>query len=165
MPPVAGPVRLFLRASVDPEADLRRGFSGVYNSWVDHPSEIEEAVLEAYPDGAAHLPPPRRDPVTGWWCWEPEDGISAFGFEDAEGYAGAMARVLPYGAHLGCLALFAADDFSPGAGADGEDLFRDGTFLGWLRPDDPYERAAALLDSHKPAEAVGDEPDAGAPRL
>ena len=66
---MGGVRRFFLRATVDPEGDIRRGFSGVYNAWVDREEQIPEAIEETYPDGANHLLPPRRDPATGWWCW------------------------------------------------------------------------------------------------
>lgn len=60
--------RRFLRATIDPEGDLRRGFSGVPkrgrifprrfdNSWVDSESGIVDAIADTCPGGAGHLLP------------------------------------------------------------------------------------------------------------
>jgi hypothetical protein len=139
---------LFLRATVDPEADIQRGFSGVHNSWINSLDEKEDAIEEAYPDGCSDLPEPRQDSVTGWWCWQPENGLSAFAFHDSSSYQEAMKRVANYGRHLGCVALFAASDYDARLGADGEDLFRNGQFLGWLDLGADYGDVENLLKAH-----------------
>jgi hypothetical protein len=142
--------RLFLRATLDPETDLIRGFSGVYNSWVDHKDQIEEAVLETYPEGGKHLLPPRQDPVTGWWCWEPEAGLSAFGFSNEEEFIHALKKVTPYGEHLDRIAVFSSYDYNVKAGADREDLFRNGHFLGWIPINARFHDVQKLIKSFLP---------------
>lgn len=43
-----------------------------------------------------------------------------------------MERVHGYAAHLGQVAVFQSLDFDIGKGADGEDVFRDGEFMGFV---------------------------------
>ncbi len=139
----------FVRATLDPEADLKRGFSGVYNAWCDNLSDIPDAIEDCT---EVNLPTPRQDPVTGWWCWQWEDGLSSFALDDEATFKQAMDRVLSYGEHLGCVALFEADDFDIGKGSDREDLFRDGRFLGWLEFTATFEDVQRL---GKPAISTG----------
>lgn len=128
----------FVRGTLDPHADLIRNFSCVYNAWVDDEDEIEAAISDTYPDDRSHLLPPRQDPNTGEWCWEPEGGLSSFSFSDEETFKEAMRKVTEYARHLGEVAVFSSEDYDLNAGADGEDLFRNGVFVGWLPLDASY---------------------------
>lgn len=128
---------LFARFTVDPQADLMRGFSGFANSWVSDFAEATNAVarLEAeqgLPSGnlRRRLPPPRQDRVTGDWCWAPEAGLSGFAFWTIGGVAPALASVARYGQAGMPYCVFESDDFDIGGGSDGEDIFRGGRFLG-----------------------------------
>lgn len=134
----------FVRATVDPKTDLRRNFSCVNNAFVDRQDEITDAIGDIYPDGSDHLRPPRQDPVTGGWCWEPEAGLSSFAVQDAVSFQQAMRAVRGYASHLGQVGVFASSDFDLGAGSDGEDVFRDGRFVGWLDLDASYDEFRAL---------------------
>ncbi|SOC21568.1 hypothetical protein [Thalassospira xiamenensis] len=142
---------LFLRATIAPEDDVIRNFSGVYNAWVSRVSEIAEAISETYPDGAAHLLPPRQDPVTGDWCWEPEAGLSGFGFDDEASFTEAMNKVMPYAQHIGSIAVFHSGDYDSGKGVDGEDLFRDAEYLGQVELDISY---AELIEKFRPTPLI-----------
>lgn len=148
----------FLRATLDPEGDITRGFSGVYNSWVSDYEDIAEALEECYPDGDEGLLPPRQDPVTGDWCWDPESGLSAFAFHDESTFRQAMDRVTSYGRHIGEVGVFVSEDYELRSGADGEDLFRPGAFVGWLRLEASYEDFLRIRVANEPDDEMSFSP-------
>lgn len=144
----SNPELYFLRATIDPEADLDRNFSCVYNAWVDTEKDIPGAIEDAYPDGDSNLRPPRQDPNTGWWCWDPEIGLSSFAFHDESGFEKAKRSIYPYGKHLSELAVFSSNNYALQAGADGEDVFWNGRFVGWINQESSYSEFCSRYEKN-----------------
>jgi hypothetical protein len=65
----------FIRVTKDPQGDLERGFSCQAGCWTDN---LEDALEWQEREGA--LVKPQQDPKTKGWCYDPELGISSFGF-------------------------------------------------------------------------------------
>ena len=98
------------------------------DGWCD--SEEEANAIRAR-NGA--LIDPMQDPVTGKWCADPELGLSCFAFWDKRTFHIAVSHVMEYAIDdLHGIGVFTSDDFKLGVGADGEDVFRNGTFIGRL---------------------------------
>lgn len=131
--------RLFLRDTRDPDADLKRGFSGYAGAWFD----TEDEALD-YQRHVATLGPPRQDPVTRKWCGDSELGLSAFEFHDLESFQRAMQLLESEGAYEQ-IAVFASSDYDLRAGADGEDVFRPGRFLIRINASTSYEELMTSL--------------------
>lgn len=113
----------FLRDTEDPLKDLERGFSCEVNSWKD--SE-EEAIEWQSKYGA--LRSPLQDPKSKKWCADPERGLSSFAFWDKKSFDKAIRNIERYSSgNLPC--IFKSKDYDLDSGADGEDVFRKGSFV------------------------------------
>jgi hypothetical protein len=113
----------FLRQTSDPDADLRRGFSGNVNSWFEDYADAAD-----FQNRHGALSPPRQDPITHLWCADPEVGLSGF-FLNADGVS-AIRRYSTF-EDLRDVAIFESLDYDRGVGLDGEDVFRAARFLDW----------------------------------
>lgn len=137
----------FLRDTSDPERDLRRGFSCEVNSWFSHEDDAKECA-ERHSASEGH----RQDPETGMWCGSPEPGLSSYAFNDESSFARAMDAIGEY-LSQDRVAIFQSSEYDLGAGADGEDCFRNGRFVGWLDLEDGYatwddfQRTVGLTES------------------
>lgn len=132
MESASGPM-YFLRDTSDPQRDLERGFSCEVNSWFSHQEDAEACA-------ASLSTTARQDPSNGMWCGSPEAGLSSFAFHDPQSFTVALERMAG-GDYISQdrLAIFRSSDYDLGAGADGEDCFRNGQFVGWLPLDDQWE--------------------------
>ena len=110
----------FLRNTMDPERDLERGFSSHIDGWRKTPEQNPSAIRK-----------PVQDPHTKLWCVDPELGLSSFACWDESSFEKAMMHIEPYAVE-DKIAVFQSINYDLGAGADGEDVFRDGEFLGWI---------------------------------
>jgi hypothetical protein len=131
----------FLRDTANPKTDLARGFSCHTHGWCS--TEVEAREFQRK-HGA--LRPPIQDPVSGNWCADPELGLSAFAFWDEASFHKAIRNIEGYAlSELHGLAVFASADYDLGAGADGEDVFRNGRFLGRVSLEPEWEEALSLI--------------------
>jgi len=112
-----------LRDTMDPDGDLRRGFSGNVNSWF----KIREEAL-SYAERNNSLVSPKQCPVSNMWCGDPEKGLSGFVFTSAAELEEAMGAIASYVEwhDAPTVTVFASNDIERGVGLDGEDVFRDG---------------------------------------
>ncbi len=124
----------FLRDTTDPLRDLERGFSCEVNSWFSHREDAEKCARMNSVGGQF-----RQDPVTGQWCGSPEVGLSSYAFHDEGSFEVALSRMQD-GDYISQdrLAVFQSADYELGSGADGEDCFRNGVFVGWLDLDSEW---------------------------
>lgn len=125
---VASKPLLFIRDTKDPEGDVKRNFSCYSGSWVDS----EEEALNMQHESSA-LTSPKQDPKTGLWCYDPEFGLSGYCVLDENNYEKAIHSLYSSHGYVGGkLAVFASSNYYLGGGADGEDVFSDANFLGWV---------------------------------
>lgn len=110
----------FLRNTTDPERDLGRGFSCHVDGWRKTPEHNPSALRK-----------PLQDPDTKLWCVDPELGLSSFACWDEPSFARAMKEIEIYAVEPE-IAVFRSMDYDLHAGADGEDVFRDGEFVGFI---------------------------------
>lgn len=121
-----GAVIYFLRDTANPKTDLARGFSCHTHGWCS-----TEQEARAFQQKRGALRPPIQDPVSGNWCADPELGLSGFAFWSESSFYMAVGKIEGYAlSELHGLAVFASDDYDLDAGADGEDVFRNGRFIG-----------------------------------
>lgn len=80
----------------------------------------------------------KKDPVSNKWCADPELGLSSFGFDDEKTYVDAIERMKYYN-DTDKIALFKSYDYSIGSGLDGEDVFRNGTFIRFISVNSKFE--------------------------
>lgn len=135
--PPAGEV-FFLRVTGTPERDLERGFSCYEGCWW----ETKQDALDDQQDHVTLIP--RQDPHTQLWCSVPEDGLSAFGFWDEQTFTDAVELIQDY-IRSDEVAIFVSNDYTFATGSDGEDLFRNGRFLGYLPIPPKWEEMQKLI--------------------
>jgi len=137
-PDGAGGTMLFLRHTRDPEGDILRGWSGHACCW--YATEAEALAHRA----RNHTGEPRRDPVSGAWNADPETGLSGYGFDGEASFGRAMLHARGYAEAEG-VEVFESSDYDLGAGADGEDCFRDARHLGRIGHGAAWEDVEALM--------------------
>lgn len=116
----------FLRVTKTPELDLKRNFSCHAGYWTD---DYEWAINWQKRHGA--IDKPKQDPQTKSWCYDPEAGISSFGFNNEEDYKFYSNRIKDYiHGNDDELYVFKSGDYNLGSGLDGEDVFRNGKLVG-----------------------------------
>jgi hypothetical protein len=130
----------FLRDTANPEGDVRRGWSGHACCW--YATELD-AIEHQRRNGTRD---PKQCPVSGRWNADPETGLSGYGFDDPVSYAAAARRIESYVCGED-VAVFRSDDWDPGAGAEGEDCFRDAVFVAMVSIGAAWEEVAAAVGS------------------
>jgi len=139
---------LFPRDTADPDGDLGRGFSGYSGAWF---ATLDDGLdwRQWHPHDAIH--PVRQDPVTGLWCANPEWGLSALAVRDAASFGRQLHRLCgEWGAGCRPLAVFESGISQMSSGADGEDCFRGGRFLGFVPPEATWDDVAGLVAGMAP---------------
>lgn len=124
---------LFLRETNNPEADLQRGFSCHIDGWFEN---LEDAKEWQKTHGA--LSEPRQDPWNKKWCADPELGLSSFAVWDKPTFEKAISNLISEGA-TDKVAVFSSQNYELQVGADGEDIFRSGKFIGYIGLETSYE--------------------------
>jgi hypothetical protein len=125
--PGAAPM-YFLRDTADPDGDLQRNFSCYAGTWTaDHQEAVELAKTSSL------LRKPLQDPKSKLWCYSPERGLSSFAFHDLASLRHAYQQVMSefYVGGGDKVAVFTSREYELRAGADGEDVFRNGRFIGY----------------------------------
>jgi hypothetical protein len=142
----------FLRQTSDPQKDLDRGFSCQAGCWVD---SYEDAVKWQEVNGS--LIKPQQDPITKGWCYDPELGLSSYGFNNKDTFDRAIYNISEYvhGSSVNGgygVYVFKSKNFNLNAGLDGEDVFRDGELvcqLPYVIGDDVIEPGMSFDDITK----------------
>ena len=117
----------FIRDTQSPKEDAERNFSCYAGAWVD----LEQEALSRQNERPGQfLQKPKQDPETRKWCYDPELGLSGYAVKDEKEFNEAYAILGEYGAVK--VALFISGDYDLGAGADGEDIFRDAKFIKYI---------------------------------
>ncbi len=127
---------IFLRDTIDPQRDLERGFSCHIDGWVDTEAEAWKRRSDAITD-------PKQDIHTGKWCADPELGLSSFACWDNKTYKKAIENLFSNSKDF---AVFVSNDYDLKSGADGEDVFRNGTFIGWANYDTRWADVKLMVD-------------------
>lgn len=141
---IAKPQLYFLRATTDPRRDLDRGFACVGDHWFD---SFEEALDWQDSQGSMFFQsPPREDPHTRKWCGDPELGLSGKAFRNITEFKQVLRKVTPEGSRLG---VFSSTTYDLHTGLDGNDVFRPGEFVGWIRPERAMEDLFRILEIGK----------------
>lgn len=133
----------FLRDTKNPHNDLVRGFSGYHGTWFD---SKEEAI--DYQIYNPSITPPKQDPITGKWCGSPELGLSSLAFRDENTFNKAIERLINNWGATEKIAVFISDDYDLNAGADGEDVFRNGDFLFYIDINCTYSQFLEKLEEY-----------------
>lgn len=135
------PQLYFLRDTSNPQEDLIRNFSCNVNAWFD---TKEEAI--AYQNRHGGLDTPKQDPKNKLWCADPELGLSSFSFYDEISFNKALKDIESYAEITNKIAVFISDEYELGVGLDGEDTFKNGKFLGYLKAPYTWENVSDLLN-------------------
>jgi hypothetical protein len=130
----------FIRHMDHPLEDLERGFSCQAGCWTKN---FKDAIEWQEKNGA--IAKPKFDKHSKLWCYDPEIGLSSFGFDNEDDFKQAMRRMEGY-AYDEKIALFTSDDYDYHAGLDDEDVFRRGTFLGFINFDTKFDE---IIDKYK----------------
>lgn len=134
----------FLRWTSDPKGDVKRNFSGHMQAWYKTREEAYNDYEKEKANGR-HLPyEPKYDPVEDMWNSDPEWGISGYLFYDENSFNDAMEKIKEIAWHhqdnnQQDLALFSANELGDDEGFDGEELFRDISFIKYVDVDDTYK--------------------------
>jgi hypothetical protein len=127
----------FLRFTRNASEDLQRGWSCHNHGWARTEQAANEFARKYRTRGV------KFDPVNKIYCAMPEDDLSSFAFHDEATYQQAKNNVSGYGSTS--VGLFSSNNYSLGAGEDGEDVFRDGQFHGYVDLRLSYEKLMQQL--------------------
>ena len=131
----------FLRWTSDPQGDIKRNFSGHMQAWFNSKEEAYKDYEEEKLKGR-YLPfEPKYDPVEDMWNSDPEWGVSGYLFSDEKTLNEALEKIKDIEWHHKetmnqDLGVFSANEIGPYEGYDGEELFRDISFIGYIDIDD-----------------------------
>ncbi len=136
----------FLRWTNNPNDDIKRNFSGHMQAWFNTKQEAFDDYEKEKAKGRDLPFEPKQDPVSGMWNSDPEWGISGYLFNSENMYNQAMEQIMEIAWHHQenngqDLALFSAEQIGDSQGYDGEELFRNLTFLGYIEPGAKYQEA------------------------
>ena len=123
----------FVRYTNSPLEDLEVGFSCNGGCLV---KEFNKAVSCQKNFGVVSTP--KYDKYKKLWCYDPEIGLTGFGFDNEVEYEFAMRRMYDIICEES-MGLFKSDDYDYHAGLNYEDVFRNGIFLGFINVDMSYE--------------------------
>lgn len=131
----------FLRDTENPNEDLIRNFSCNTNAWfTDEQDAIDYQIIHGT------LDIPKQDPKTKLWCADPELGLSSFSFYDEVSFNKALENIESYVNSTNKIAVFISDEYDLNSGLDGEDTFKNGKFLGYIKEPYTWENVSALLN-------------------
>lgn len=139
---------LFLRWTTDPLEDIKRNFSGHLQAWFDTEEEALEDIEAQYGENSDIKP--KYDPINQMWNSDPEWGLSGYGLKDEQGFNLAMESIREISwfhkeDRQQDLAVFKSKNFQNGTGFDGEDLFKDAIFIGFLEDTSTYDDFLKLI--------------------
>lgn len=141
----------FLRWSSDPDADIKRNFSGHLQAWFDSEDEAMEDYNERINNGDYIPYPPRKDISTGMWNSEPEWGLSGYSFDDEKSFNKAMKEINDISWYhkddmSQDLFVFTSNNYKLGDGFDGEDVFKDVIKYWYIDNDMTYDDVISIFN-------------------
>lgn len=144
----------FLRWTSDPDADVKRNFSGHMQAWYETKADAFQDYNSRIEDGRFVPYPPREDKQTGMWNSEPEWGLSGYGFDSEGTFVKALSDIKDIAWHHKDalrqeLFVFKSDLFKRGDGFDGEDVFKDATAYEHVGEEITYEKINEMFSEQQ----------------
>jgi hypothetical protein len=132
----------FLRFTNSPSGDIERNFSGHMQAWVKTKEEAYDKQNKEKEEGRYFESEPKYDKQSDLWNYDPEFGISGYLFEDEKSFTDAMNKIQEIAEHHmnqdQYLCVFSAKEIGDHEGYDGEELFRDISFVKEIDLDTTY---------------------------
>ena len=149
----------FLRYTSDPLGDLERGWSCNVHRWAKNRDGVKKYYRYFEPDVSEKDFNVKYDKRNDIWCIHPEMGLSSFAFWNSESLERAKDYISGFqgfggGGGPDNMGVFLSSNYYLEKGSDKEDLFTEGTFVGFISENTNWDDFMNSLNKKELRQAI-----------